>query len=182
MRISLCVTTRVSTTCTTTQQGRRRATGESLWCAEQSGPWGSVSASRQEYRRPQGTERISQRAGTVGVQLSHPQPAPENLHDPHNRDIDHLVEEQLGKLCGMLKSLDHGQSLCATTGISTTLTTHCSCGTCSCTTTVMSTTSKNCTWEDARPAPPPPLSLPTRHPHHPGTHFGAFGRRPRQRM
>ena len=71
--LSYTTTGMASTTCTTGHRSLyRRQTGESLW---------SASVSRLGCRRPQKTQRFSQRAGTVGGRLSHPQPARENLHD-----------------------------------------------------------------------------------------------------
>ena len=72
---------------------------ETMWIA---------SVSRLGCRRPQETQRFSQRAGTVGGQLSHSQPARENLHDAHNRDIGHRVNKQQGYLYDYLNKQDHG--------------------------------------------------------------------------
>ena len=43
-----------------------------------------------------------------------------NLHDPHDKDIDHHIDEKLGNLCGFQNSQDHEDRLCVTTGMSTT--------------------------------------------------------------
>ena len=61
-------------------QGHRSpcATGESQWSAR---PWEAASAPRQGCHRRRGTQRFSQRSGTMGERLSHPQPARENLYD-----------------------------------------------------------------------------------------------------
>ena len=71
------------------------------------------------------------RNATVGARLS-----PPRLHSriagPHNRDVDHLIYVlQLENLCGLLEET-MGICICATTGMSTTLSknsTSCNCGT-----------------------------------------------------
>ena len=64
--------------------------------------------------------RFSQRAATVRSRLSPPRRHLRNLHDPHNKDIDHHIDEKLGNLYGFLNSQDHEDRLCVTTGMSTT--------------------------------------------------------------
>ena len=64
--------------------------------------------------------RFSQRAATVRSRLSPSRRHLRNLHDPHNKDIDHHLDEKLGNLCGFLNSQDHEDRLCVTTGIWTT--------------------------------------------------------------
>ena len=66
------------------QQGHQSpcpATGEPLRSNEQSGPWETTSAPRQEN---------------------------DDVHDLHNRCIDHLVLAQLGSFMVCLNSQDHG--------------------------------------------------------------------------
>ena len=58
-------------------------------------------------QRPQKTQRFSQRAGTVGGRLSHPQPARENLDNQQERDIGHRDDEQLWNHYGFLNNQDH---------------------------------------------------------------------------
>ena len=43
-----------------------------------------------------------------------------NPHEPHSRDVEHLVEKQLGNLHDQLKAWIMGNSLCVATGMSTT--------------------------------------------------------------
>ena len=77
-----------------------------------------------------GTQRISQRAGTVGEQLSHPQPARENLYE-RTTGTSGTVFSNWGMSMVRQTVWTKRNCLCATTVKSTTLT---------CTTTGMSIT------------------------------------------
>ena len=73
-------------------------------------------ASRQGCPRPQTSFSTS---AAVGARLSPPQRNLYNSHDDHNRDIDHLVEEELENLHGQQdhgdQPLRHGMSTTCTT-------------------------------------------------------------------
>ena len=57
------------------------------------------------------------------------QPCPKIHVELRNRDIDHLVQEQLGNLDGQQNSPDHEKNgLCVPTGMSTTMSTYWNCG------------------------------------------------------
>ena len=67
---------------------KHTATAESLWSSEQARRWESASEPRPRCRRPARAQQ----------------------------GIEHLVEEELVNPCGPTNSLDHGTSLCVTTG------------------------------------------------------------------
>ena len=95
------------------------------------------------------TATIFSASCNCGSRLSSPQPAPENLCDLHNKDMDHLVDVlQQGDRYGLQTDGTMGISLCDSTKMLMTLSTRAAAHTSRCTTTGMSTTSKNCTWRE----------------------------------
>ena len=119
-------------TLTTCKQGRRkpcpRGTAESLGLLN-SKPGETASAPRQACERPRRTataevavfcgRRFSQRAGTVGGRLSHPQPAREN-RTTRTTGKSATVSMNWGISMVFAATWTMGISLCAKTGVSTT--------------------------------------------------------------